>query len=469
VKIRTIGLALAVTCLVAAGSPALAQIQTMPPGAQLPPPGPMVPPGGQMIMPPGGYSPMPGGAMGGYPGPMGGGYPGPMMGGYPAGGYPAGGYPAPPMGGYSPAMTGAYPGMPPVMPYPPAPSGEDGGCVTCGCCEPSHGDACCCGGCPTFGRYGGCHDEACCCPVGDGSAHWRARIEPLLLTFDLPKQPAALTVNGFGDLGGIQNMDFDMEFMVRLSLEGKLPNGHSLEAVLLPFLSWSDNHSAVDPALLQSAYQTFNGLAVVPYDNANQHDYAYRSNITNFEFNYWAPGPQHRLVHTSLMFGGRYIHVGEEFDYNALAVVGGANVFGTTNIEAENHLFALQLGLMAWVPIAKHVSVRFDGKWGTAYNFGSQETAINTFNDPVADVVYSEEADSSKGAFLGELSVVFAWQINCSLAVYGGYQGLWLDELVLAPENFNSTFPTAGFRPVLIDDTSSRLYHGVLGGVEITW
>jgi hypothetical protein len=126
---------------------------------------------------------------------------------------------------------------------------------------------------------------------------------------------------------------------------------------------------------------------------------------------------------------------------------------------------------MSWVPLNRRVSARVDAKAGAGYNIAEQETDIVVAGSPVAgdNFVYNESADSNKGAFLAELSGVVITQINCNLALYAGYQALWLDELVLAPEQFNPIFPTGGTRTVLIDDTGHRLYHGVIGGLEITW
>lgn len=424
-RLRTIGLALAVGCLVAASGGALAQFAAAPPGPFMPA-GAMWAPGGGMPPPP------PGGSRGGPPG-------GPMMGG--------------------------YPGMPPVMAYPPPPQGDG---VPCGCCGPSCCVECCDEYCPAFGRLGGCHCDAACC--GDGSAHWRARFESVLWTFDLPDQPAILTTTGNNDTAGINSLDFDREFGLRLSLEGKLPGDGSVELVFLGFLSWEDNVAIADPTgTLTSPYQTLNGLGVVPYDNAVLHEYDYTSDLWSFEANCWAPGPCWGPCRSSVMIGFRYVQVDEEFLYNATDVIGGVNVLGATRIEAANHIPFLQLGAMGWVPIARRVSLRFDGKLGAGYNFAGQDTDIATAGNPAGDVAYSESADTNKGAFLIEAGAIVAWQINCYVAVYGGYQILWLDELVLAPDNFNATFPTGGFRPVLIEDTADRLYEGLVGGLEVTW
>jgi hypothetical protein len=449
VRLRTIGLALAVTCLVAVGGPALAQIEGVPPGIPMPPAagpmppqggfmpqGPMGAPGGQMMMPPGGFGAMPGG---------------PMMGGPMPGG----------------PMMGGYPGMPPVMPYPPPLGGN--GCLPCGGCgDPSCCDEGCCGGCPTFGRYGGCEEE-CCCGEPDGTAHWRARVETVLLTFKLPDQPQVLSTGSLNDTAGIRNLDFDRELNVRLSLEAKLPCDQSLEIVFLGFVDWSATEAVVDPATLTSPYQTFTAGTVVPYDGASEHDYAYRSRLLTCEFNYWMPGIKHSLFQSSCVVGVRYLRIEEDFDYDAFGTFLGNAISGSTHINAENNIAAVQLGGMAWVPVARQVSVRFDGKAGAGYNFASQTTDIATLGNPAGDTAYSEHAASNQGAYFAEVSTVFTWQLNCYVALYAGYQALWMDRLVLAPENFNSTFPTDGFRPVLIDDTGNRFYHGVLGGLEVTW
>jgi hypothetical protein len=393
----------------------------------------MIVPGG---MPPGGYA-MPGHAMSGYPMPG-----GPMMGG--------------------------YPGMPPVMPYPP-PLAGDGGMPCGGCCDGGCGGEACCG-CPTFGRYGGCpDDECCCCPVGDGTAHWRARIEPVLLTFRLPKQPSILSTTNLNGTAGIGNLDFDNELSVRLSLEAKLPDGSSLETVFLPYIDWSDSESLVNANGFASPYQTFLGAVVIPYDGATQHDYSYTSRLSTWELNYWRPLVKHSLFQSATMIGTRYMCVEEDFGYNALGIFAGNTISGTTNINAENHMAFIQVGMTGWFPLARQVSVRSDAKAAAGYNFGSQTTDIATAGNPAGDTVYSEEAESDAGTYMAELSTVISWQVNCYCALYAGYQAMWLEQLVLAPENFNSTFPTNGFRPVLIDNTGHRLYHGVIGGLEITW
>jgi hypothetical protein len=344
------------------------------------------------------------------------------------------------------------------MPYGGAPYGD-------GCC--GGGDECC--GCDAFGRHGGCGCGDCGCE-GDGTPHWRAHFEALYMNFDLPGQPAVLTTNAAGnpllDIGGL---DFDYELAGRLTLEARLCGDHSVELSFLGMPRWTDSASVV--GAVSSVYQQLNGAAVVPYDNGNQQDISYRSDFFNVECNYWMPIINHRLFQASCMIGGRYLRVDEQFVYTGIDVIAGNTVVGVTDINAANDLFATQVGMMCWVPLSRKVSAKLDAKVGAAYNFAEQSTSITVQGSNVAaqNITYLENPESNKGAFLADLSGVVVTQINCNLAFYVGYQALWLDELVLAPEQFNSIFPTNGARPVLIDDTGHRLYHGAIAGLEVTW
>ena len=53
-----------------------------------------------------------------------------------------------------------------------------------------------------------------------------------------------------------------------------------------------------------------------------------------------------------------------------------------------------------------------------------------------------------------------------------GYMFLWMSEVALASDNFNSNVPLSGFaqsRPVLIDNSSDVMYHGFNCGFEYLW
>jgi hypothetical protein len=320
--------------------------------------------------------------------------------------------------------------MAPVMPYPPMMDG-------CGC--------------------GG---DGECCP--DGTPHWRARVEAVYLTFTLPDEPV-LTTNAAGeDALGVGTLAFDYEFNGRVAIEARLPCDHSIEAVFMGFVHWSDSAAVTDPGGLQSAYQTLDGLDVPAYDNALLQEIGHNSELFTFEVNYWLPIMNSPTVQLSIMTGGRYLRIDEDFVYSSLDV---NDAVGVTDINALNNIAVLQMGAMGWAPLNRRVSIRLDAKAGTAYNIAEQSTSITVTGLPN----YSERVTTNKGAFLAETSGLIMTQLNCNVALYLGYQALYLDELVLASEQFNHVFPTDGFRPALINDTGHRLYHGAFGGVEVTW
>jgi hypothetical protein len=422
VKLIAIGLAVALACGVATQGQA-----QMPPGAPYGPAGPG-------LMPPGA----------------------------PPGMVPGPGY----------ALQGPYPGMQPVMPVGPGGYGPPG-LGDCGCGEPC-GDGCgwdsCerpdCGG---FGRFGTCCEEGglpgCLqCPC-DGGPCWRVRVETILMELEGPDRPATTSLLNGVPVLGIRDLEFDTELTWRLTLERRIHGDCGLEISFLVLPHWSAS-AAVAGTNLQSPYQTVTGNAVPPYDNATQHDIGYSSDLFSFEFNYWVPVLNSSYFQASLLAGGRYLHIEEDFSYGA---VNNAGRVGSTNIHTSNIAPGVQLGCMAWIPLNRQIGVRFDGKAAALYNLAEQETNISAVGGTQANVFYSENPDTSKASFLGEMSLVAILQVNCHVGVFAGYQAMFVDELVLAPEQFNPIFPTGGVRPVLIDDRGHRAYHGFVGGLELTW
>jgi hypothetical protein len=53
-----------------------------------------------------------------------------------------------------------------------------------------------------------------------------------------------------------------------------------------------------------------------------------------------------------------------------------------------------------------------------------------------------------------------------------GYMFLWMDEVALASDNFNSEVPLTGFatpRRAVIDNSADLFYHGFTCGLEYLW
>jgi hypothetical protein len=411
----------------------------------------------------------------GAPGAMPPGYPGMMMpppGMMPPEMMPAGYFGAP---GTPPAAPNATPGKEPLKPIPMNNAGTRGagGCAKCG-------GAGCADCCPAFGRFGGCGE--CCgggclshCRLfggpGDGGPCWRARIEGVFLDFDVPDSPAVTTTLAGVPQMGISSLDFDDELKFRFSLERRLWADTGLEFVFFGSSDWEDSASVADGAgNLQSPFLLINGIivAAAPFDNALLHEIAYSSELDNFELNYWMPLASKRRIQCSTMAGLRFLSIEEDFDFSAI----DATLNGIMRTHTENFAFGGQLGLMSWLALNEKMSVRFDGKVGALYNSGEQTTDIDVFNNATGAQLldYSEAAETSKGTFLAELSLAVHMQLTCHAAVYLGYQALWIDELVLAPDQFNPVFPTvAAGRPVHINDNASRLYHGPHAGLELVW
>lgn len=64
------------------------------------------------------------------------------------------------------------------------------------------------------------------------------------------------------------------------------------------------------------------------------------------------------------------------------------------------------------------------------------------------------------------------WRLTQNWTFRSGYMFLWMNEVALATDNFNSDVPLAGFlqpRPAEIDNGSNVMYHGFTCGFEYLW
>ena len=361
---------------------------------------------------------------------------------------------------FPPGASGEMPGEMPGAPYGSPPGLDCGGCGECADCDAHFDERC------GFGRYG--HGRRGRHVIGGATNQgWRLRVEAVLMDLKETAEPEQTsTIAGMTQMG-IGNLDFDYELSPCFTLERRVGEDNGIEFVLFGFQHWNDSAVLTNAGgNINSPYQTLTSTNVPAYDGANSHAIAYSSELFNLEFNYWSPIFSCQYFQASCMWGFRYIRIEEHFDYSAND---GTNL-GFTAIEATNNMGGGQFGIMLWAPINHRVSVRFDGKSGIFYNLAQQETTINVINGPLANRVnYRENPKSSLGAFAAELSIEIVTQITDNASLYFGYQVMWIDQLVLAPENFSTIFPSGGTRPVVIDDTGRRLYHGAMGGVELIW
>jgi hypothetical protein len=76
-------------------------------------------------------------------------------------------------------------------------------------------------------------------------------------------------------------------------------------------------------------------------------------------------------------------------------------------------------------------------------------------------------------AFLGDAAFMATYRLNQQFNLKFGYNFLYVDGLVLATENFNTTAPAVFVggtnRPTRLNDNGDVFYHGASVGMEYNW
>lgn len=337
-------------------------------------------------------------------------------------------------------------------------AGHGCGYVGCGPEGCGHHGRACCDGC------GRAHEDCCCRP----SHGWRVRLEALYWQRDRGAFVSYSTagINGPSVLDR-DVMELDYELGTRASVEFCTHHGQSVEVLYFGAQHWQDTVDLYRPNTLYSPYAFVANPALnVPgYDAALRHTLGFSSELHNAEVNYWIPLHFMRRLHVAFVLGTRWMHLDEEFLFEGFTTTDASSTFTV----ARNDLIGGHLGFMAMLPVNCCMSLRFDGRVGGFTNLARQRTHIRTFDIATATQTldYEEFIRSDHGAFVGQGSLVANYHLSCHITLYAGYEVMWVDGLVLAPEQFNPQFPPQ--REVRINNNGDVLYHGALAGVEVTW
>jgi hypothetical protein len=174
----------------------------------------------------------------------------------------------------------------------------------------------------------------------------------------------------------------------------------------------------------------------------------YDSRLYNFEWNL------KRKYEALSVFGGfRYMELLEKL-YNEER---GLLLSNFEQREAANYLYGFQLGLGADFIHSDRISMDGFLKAGVFNNHIHEFASIGT-----GPIVLHRDATRDETAFLGEVGLNAKVRITNRLTAYGGYEVMWLDGVVLAPD-------TLGAPRLAHTTTNTPLYHGANFGLEFRW
>lgn len=221
---------------------------------------------------------------------------------------------------------------------------------------------------------------------------------------------------------------------------------------------------------LFSPFSGFGGSPTIGLDYNYFAQIRYTSSLQSVELNVRRkmPLPPERMA-ASFLFGVRYIGMPESFQYDtASASPLAAGSLVSTHVATTNEMIGPQIGGLFEFYIDNRWWINCEVKAAVMNNRSRQATDFsNTVNGFTTHGFFSRQEDHT--AFAGQLELTFVYRWSTHFDTRFGYQALWLEEMALAPNNFNAdvAFLTQG--PAQLDHSGGVVYHGPFAGVTLAW
>lgn len=198
-------------------------------------------------------------------------------------------------------------------------------------------------------------------------------------------------------------------------------------------------------------------LGTLDYTLADTFVVRYDSEIDNFELNRWGSlGDQ-----LSWMVGFRYVSLDEDFNMTALDSGFRSNYL----IAADNDLYGGQIGARHQTAmLSDSVLFSLTGKAGVYGNDAKQRVVLGDVNNTVATRNFANE--DSATAFVGEIDANLSYCLCDLVDLRVGYQLLWLDQVALAPEQFQQDVVATD---AALNNNGSLFANGAYVGMELQW
>jgi hypothetical protein len=202
------------------------------------------------------------------------------------------------------------------------------------------------------------------------------------------------------------------------------------------------------------------------FDNADLAIAHYDSRLHNAEvgIRHWVSD---RL---SVLVGARYFHLDEQFQLLTFdGVLNNIAEFNHTHgryeITTDNEMVGGQIGgnLIVLALFGNRVVFDIGGKAGVLANFARTDQLVTDVSDTV--ILRNSHDEDDDVAFIGEVSATATIRITDCIAVRGGFFGMWLNGVAVAPDQADFS-PAASGNPD-IDDNGDVFYQGGFVGVEL--
>lgn len=262
--------------------------------------------------------------------------------------------------------------------------------------------------------------------------------------------------------------------------------GSNIEARYFGLNNWETSNQlstvATGNPTINSAFSNFATSPPGGFDDTDNsfiHTLSYESEMHNGEVNYRRSYvPAASWLQGSWIAGIRYFDLDERM---GLATIGSNNNtftfnqlrFSNFDVRTRNQLTGFQLGSELWANVVPGVKVGASMKGGIFGNHHEVEHTLVANSVPGA----REFLQGGQTSYLTEFSATMLYRLNYSWTLRGSYNLLYVDNVALAPENFNVRDYSNGIgggaftaaRVPTIDVDGEVFYQGFSVGGEYTF
>jgi hypothetical protein len=278
---------------------------------------------------------------------------------------------------------------------------------------------------------------------------------------------------------GTHDLDFVNQPGLRVLAGRRLNDCLAIEASFLGLLQWDESRAVRDSTVnaqgttgnLFSPLTGFGSPAQVGLDFNTLASLRIVSQFNNGELNL-----RHRLdttpsiMQASAIYGIRYMNVHERLEYRARSL--SPTPAGTDNavdVTAKNSLFGVQLGGAVDFRVEPRCWLSFEAKGVMFGNDAGQQTqySVGPIGGPSATI--NGQHTQERVAFAVDMAAAAVWKFTPAIVGRVGYQGILVDGLALASDNFTRNAPFMTTAPTQISNSGHLAFHGPFTGLTVTW
>ena len=287
-------------------------------------------------------------------------------------------------------------------------------------------------------------------------------IDGIFWTRNMPGVPLMINSGTGAAIASTSSLlDFNVGSGPALTAGGRFDDVLGIEASYFGFYDWhARGRFDLTAGNAATADVPFPNLPALAFDPGDYQTYEYKSDLTSVELNMRAD----LTDRFNLLWGFRYLNLDENFRSTLYESTNA--VFGSYGIQTKNNLFGFQIGSQRTFWLTNSWTLSLNGKVGVFGN-AAEQTTSGTFLDGGTGPAQRSASDA-RASVVSQLGLQTAVQLSRHIAIRGGYQVFYANNVALAASQITTSNWAAGGAGGI--STNDELFaHGGNIGFELTW